>query len=490
MMVLQTPRCELRVPQVARALQVGLAVQKWRLPLADDGPYSDRALSQVAVDGFLQRNRIARDQERMPSWLREGVRRRLASWLPCIDYVPKPRLGPGAVAEKLSWLRKRSVLNRVAPAYWDYPLYRPADLTDHQVARLAAVPKSWRSRRLITVEPIANTILQQAARDYTYMSLMSGPLRRARYWRQFWELAQSIQRQRAVEGSAHGRTCTLDLSAASDGLSYGIVSDVFPAHIMSWLDYSRTPFISVDGEVIDLYIYAGMGNATTFLIETLFFQAVVSTLCAHVGIKPACTTFGDDIICNCDLMRYIPPEGFHPWFCINPDKSYWTGNFRESCGVFAYQGEDITPIMVRGIRVQCAEGKAALSVLWQAFRDRWVSLRSTHLYGEGDRKVLNAPGWSQVLQNYRWLPHEAIGMSDEGLPYAPQRIRWNGILHRWEVQAEARKCDRKYYTPGDWGPSAAAIEAIRPDDDAVVGPASFRHSLPVGERVGLRWMPI
>jgi hypothetical protein len=53
--------------------------------------------------------------------------------------------------------------------------------------------------------------------------------------------------------------------------------------------------------------------------------------------------YGDDIIVPVDSRELLVEALEVLDFKVNAQKSYWTGKFRESCGVDAYCGENITP---------------------------------------------------------------------------------------------------------------------------------------------------
>jgi hypothetical protein len=85
-----------------------------------------------------------------------------------------------------------------------------------------------------------------------------------------------------------------------------------------------------------------MGNGSTFVLETLIFAGA----CYAVGSKDF-SVYGDDIIIETelfdDLVAFLRFLGFK----LNHQKSYTAGPFRESCGVNAYDGVDITPFYLR-----------------------------------------------------------------------------------------------------------------------------------------------
>jgi hypothetical protein len=87
-----------------------------------------------------------------------------------------------------------------------------------------------------------------------------------------------------------------------------------------------------------------MGSALCFPIESVaFFIAIVSIRLASAGVRITPSTvrkyservyvYGDDLIVPADeapaISSALPLFGFK----VNAHKSFWSGNFRESCGM-------------------------------------------------------------------------------------------------------------------------------------------------------------
>lgn len=420
---LRSPCCGLSPDTVHRRLFTSTSLKKWRLPVDGVGD-----LKEKAVKGFIQRNGTVSPSSAIHWFTLRKMRELLDRWLPPTEALPLPRLGPGAVAEKYTWAQKRMLLERVAEASMScLPTLSGDPITDHDRARLCAVPKQWDKDRLITVEPYINTLLQQRARAYVFQCLSAGPLARSRFWRRFWDVAPLVQRDRALLGSVTNACATIDLSDASDGISYDLVASVFPAHILAELDLSRTPYFVTDQGSYELKIYAGMGNATTFLVETLVFLAYCTATAYRYGFRPQCTVFGDDIVCGDELARSGRLENEGSFFRVNRAKSFWGGSpFRESCGVYAYKGVDVTVPKAKGFRLDRPEELLALSQYMRDLRaTRTVVTRNLHRILAG----------YHPLPNLRWLPENTIGMCEPCLrAFEHQDIRWNRHYQRLEVR--------------------------------------------------------
>ena len=467
---LRDANCTLGHYQVHEALVAQRSLSKWALGATSD-------LAQAAKEGFLERNRTCCCRDLHWSIVSE-MRRLLHLWLPQQATLTDslPRLGPGAVAEHFSWLRKRRLLPRAADAYWNLGHQMTDHIADHDMARLCAVPKNEKKMRLITVEPYFNTLLQQAARLYVFRCMQEGL--KGYFWQHFWDIAPSVQGHRAVYGSTHPEVATIDLTDASDGISYDLVCQVMPAHIMYWLDLSRTTHISDGDETYCLNIYAGMGNATTFLVETLVFLAYVTAVAHRYKVKTYTTVFGDDIVCSSELMmRGLLTNDTQSFFKINSLKSYWSCMpFRESCGVFAYKGVDVRPFFVKGYRTNLLEERLALCDLQHRLqRSRYLCDNLLSL------QVVEDSSWNiDVMGDHPYFYEPA-------LPLTRTPKRYNTRLQRIESRLEYIR-ERPGYLPAveAWMPAAANIGAI----STVERRGSYEVPFPTGRYQRTKvWVP-
>lgn len=91
-----------------------------------------------------------------------------------------------------------------------------------------------------------------------------------------------------------------------------------------------------DGERYKLNMLSPMGNGFTFEVMTLILLVITRHFDTFSHV------FGDDIIVDRDVaddvIRLLSIIGFH----TNDSKTFLTGNFRESCGGFAYNGVYLT----------------------------------------------------------------------------------------------------------------------------------------------------
>lgn len=221
-------------------------------------------------------------------------------------------------------------------------------------ARLVTVLKDSTSRRTITIEPLERMFVQQG-----YNTILRDNIKECDIMSQSLELTdQSHNQKLAMEGSLTGYWSTLDLSSASDLLSLQLVERVFkfrPLFLKGLLE-CRSPKVNTGKTVLNLRKYAGMGNATTFPVQSVVFAVIAITALLEgrvpsyrnvVRVARLVRVYGDDIIVPSEhyvkVVSLIEKVGLK----VNLHKSFATGNFRESCGVDAFRGVDVTPLYVR-----------------------------------------------------------------------------------------------------------------------------------------------
>lgn len=278
--------------------------------------------------------------------------------------------GPGAVFEGLKpnqkWQALRtysSVLERMGFDVFygsdteidgELGVHSPLYGASGDEARLISVPKNSISRRTITIEPVVRQFVQQG-----YNTILRDSISRCPVLNRCLDLKHQEHNQRlALEGSLTGSYATLDLKSASDRMSIDIVSLIFrhrPAFLSGVLD-CRSPKVSIDGCQYELRKYAGMGNATTFPVQSVVFAVLAIAALAQDSrptygmvkrVASSVRVFGDDIIVPTDKVHQVVSWITKAGLTVNLRKSFTEGNFRESCGVDAFAGVDVTPLYAR-----------------------------------------------------------------------------------------------------------------------------------------------
>lgn len=207
-------------------------------------------------------------------------------------------------------------------------------------ARLSFVPKNAKTDRAICTEPQLNGMFQLAVGD-----VIAHRLRKVGI-----DIRDQTPNQRAaLRGSISGDTATLDLTSASDTVSLGLVEHLLPEDWNNLLLRLRSCEVEYEGEILELAKISSMGNGFTFPLETLIFWALSQSV-QEIYARDAeerVLVYGDDIVVATaaaePLIAVLLDLGFVP----NPTKSFWKGNFRESCGKDYVLGIDVRPVYSR-----------------------------------------------------------------------------------------------------------------------------------------------
>jgi len=158
---------------------------------------------------------------------------------------------------------------------------------------------------------------------------------------------QSRNRFLARLGSEQGDLATIDLSSASDSVSYELVSQLMPTIWFASLNALRCKVTLIDGDEHRNEMFSSMGNGFTFELESLLFYALARTTAYFRGVSGVISVYGDDIIVPTRLAQDLTWVLEYFGFSVNSEKSFWTGSFRESCGGHFVNGRDVTPFYLR-----------------------------------------------------------------------------------------------------------------------------------------------
>lgn len=219
-----------------------------------------------------------------------------------------------------------------------------------RVSKLCCVPKSAEKFRTICMEPCANQYYQHGFQN----SLVEYIHNHTRLKRRISLKQPEINRDLAWQGSIDGHLSTIDLSDASDSVSWLQLkkwlfgSDLYRACLVSRSVECELP----NGDVVALRKFAGMGSSLTFPIECLVFCALTEKGIRDVGgsvDRSVYHVYGDDIVVETEyaesVLQSLRDFGFRP----NCEKTF-TGTadlvFRESCGGEYLNGLDVTPVRI------------------------------------------------------------------------------------------------------------------------------------------------
>jgi hypothetical protein len=304
------------------------------------------------------------------------------------------RHGPGAVSDQHFGVHKYAFrnwpdrLDSVFPKadfavanydqWLDSALYNedPRISRNEIPAKLIAVPKTLTTPRLIASEPVALQWCQQGIRDFMYTQVSRSPFSVFVDFRR-----QELNGQLALKASRSGSHATIDLSSASDRISCKHVERLFRASptLLEALRATRSNHLKQDicrysPNLLRLRKYSTMGNATTFPVQSLFFLAVVLGTLHYVRDKQISTAsirsagregvrvFGDDLIVPGDCSQGTIDALHALGLRVNEHKTFRTGLFRESCGVDAYAGQDVSTVSVMEAPKRAKPGTVVSSV--------------------------------------------------------------------------------------------------------------------------------
>jgi hypothetical protein len=224
-------------------------------------------------------------------------------------------------------------------------------------AKLISVLKNSTSRRTITIEPMLNQFIQQGMK-----SVLRSAIDRCGVLRNCIALThQEYNQKLALEGSRYDNWATLDLKSASDSMSITLVKLVFrqfPEFYQRMIDCRSPTVEEATKPTLTLGKFAGMGNALTFPVQSVCFAVVcIAAILDEQGLSPThwnvrrasrcLRVYGDDIIVHTKYAHQVVNWLQGVGLTVNTKKSFLTGNFKESCGVEAFRGVDITPLYLR-----------------------------------------------------------------------------------------------------------------------------------------------
>lgn len=281
----------------------------------------------------------------------------------CKTATSEAKHGPGAVSERLDSVEKydfpsvdRRALELVGPEVFRRTWFdlQHRDITVVEgVSRLVAVPKTALKPRLICIEPVATQFLQQG--------VQVGLRARLSRYRPLDYTDQNRNREMARLGSIDGSFATLDLSEASDRVHNRLVEALLEGSWMNnFIQSLRTRLVQLpNGREVPIKKFAAMGSALTFPFEVMVFFSVVTLAILGPGRsrkeyrsfmkRSDVSVYGDDIIIPVEHADCVSTLLEHFGFKVNTSKSFMrqSSRFRESCGMDAYGGTDVTPAYSR-----------------------------------------------------------------------------------------------------------------------------------------------
>lgn len=289
----------------------------------------------------------------------------LQSWRMHYDPLRFGYFSPGEAFDS-----SKPVMHKLHAALKSYPRLLPLQfgipVTEYtrveHVSRIQAVPKSYKSARIIAHE--------EAGRQF-YMQALRYAMRKSVMLSKYAECTvlddQRQNYQMARFGSIHGDFATLDLSHASDSVSEVLVRDLVkdPQLLSEMFKYLPRIVEYPDGKRATLHMFATSGTALTFDIEDFIFLSIglfATELYEKLGHKlpripmddeartvlgkeyfPNVSVYGDDCICRTEVAPLYIEILTCLGFTVNESKSFFSEGpgYRESCGGEFLEGKPV-----------------------------------------------------------------------------------------------------------------------------------------------------
>lgn len=410
--------------------------------------FQDIGLEAQALEGYLETEKLLEtvNYDEISETL-DGLAQIIVDWFGDFHIESlRPSHGPGSVAEgsltltqKFGEMRTDKIL-RILLSQPSEPLMYQEFFPDppgeglQRISKTIFVPKTATKLRTISMEPATLQYIQQGVMYELYQYIERHPVLgvhvrlRDQTQNQIWALIGSRDR-------SYG---TIDLSHASDSVSWDLVRRVFRRvpRLYRWLLGTRSrQTLLPDGTLLRLKKFAPMGSALCFPIECIIFSAVVeyasrkAARLSRSGFDPFWTVYGDDIVVSSHIYEDVVDILTSLGFVVNKTKSYNRGCYRESCGKEYYAGVDVTPLYYSTPYYKKRMSPGALGSWLSSANNAYLSrlpLYRWHLI----QKVLSFSS--------RRKPYFTDNPMKSPYVYSPQptnfhvRKKWNGSYQRYE----------------------------------------------------------
>ncbi len=384
----------------------------------------------------------------------------------------KPFHGPGAVSDSKrkkssKWKALMARCCRVTDKMWpisEYFVPSPSEFSHSDamfvdpICKLAIVPKDRRGPRVICTQPVGLMWVQQGLRRNLERTIETSPLLKTN--RQvIGGPATSIKFDKqeangglALESSRTREFATIDLKDASDLVSWGLVRYLFRGDCTLALACSRATHVRLPNSKLEkLHMFAPMGSAMCFPIESLVFWAIAAAA-SYVrdgvtyetvrGFPASCWgpkymptaspasswlaansrevfVFGDDILVRSESCEYVCERLREVGFVPNLGKTFHKGFYRESCGIDAFHGVPLTIARLQNLSI--ASMSDAYALIDFVNRSRALGMTGVACYIEQEVETflgfrLAAGITSGPIWRYDW-PYDETG--------ARKALEWN-----------------------------------------------------------------
>jgi hypothetical protein len=369
---------------------------------------------------------------------------------PVEDFLP--RHGPGAVAgrevDEEKWVFNpiplKAVLRGFGSLFWvnrNHAILEDKWASEHMtMSRFVFVRKDALGDRGIAIEEKELQWLQQAIREAIGPRLE----RNSEYRINFKD--QGVNQRLALIASVNRRYATLDLKDASNRVSTKLAFRILPFEWFRLLDATRSEVTQLpSGRIVRLNMLSSMGSATTFPIEALVFWSLCVAAISQVRpgsrrwIREHVYVYGDDLIVPSEYATHVMNALERCQLLVNRKKSFIEGFFRESCGVDAYHGVNVTPIRMRRLPPQsrndgqlCVAYTDLANRLDQAGYARAANSVYTHVESILGKLPFGTPDCGYLHRHCGGGPATAFLLSRNYMRY-----RWNRNVQQIEMRVWA-----------------------------------------------------
>lgn len=380
-----------------------------------------------------------------------------------------PRPGPGATntpVDKHLRFEPHTVYTRLDDEFdfletfythsWDphrdAQRYMNLPIKEEATSRFKFIAKYLGKPRGICIEENEMQFFQQGVKRFLYDHLERHPATRGRINFR----SQSINQSLALASSACNGNITIDMSEASNRVARELVFRLFwNTKLFHLLDAISTRLMELPSksELHFTQMYAPMGSGVCFPVMAICHWALIramislSSLDDSEKLAKEVYVYGDDVIvpreCTEVIFTYLPLFGMK----LNTDKSFSNGPFRESCGIHAYMGVDVTPVYVNHITKNYQE-KCDTTVLLSL-------IAKEHLFHQKGYNETSQCIKSLVSKHYWQLPTvgsetSALGWIREGRTHIHELFN-TCRRYGWSMDEQTWKFDIQVVVPRKTG---------------------------------------
>jgi hypothetical protein len=222
-----------------------------------------------------------------------------------------------------------------------YPLWKLSERKIFAGNKVITVPKNSKTDRTIAVEPGLNLWFQKG---------VGAMIRKRLRWVGVDLNDQKRNQLLSKVGSETKTLATVDFSSASDTISVSTVRELIPPGWYDVMDVLRSPFGALKGKQLRHEKFSSMGNGFTFELESLIFFGIAHAVCEKLQLSTKdVSVYGDDVIIPVAAYDLFVKVSEFYGFTVNRQKSFSSGEFRESCGAHWYNGQDCTPYYLKEV---------------------------------------------------------------------------------------------------------------------------------------------